>query len=206
MFFFSSPLSSFFLFARLVFMSYLTPESIVFTQIYEGKTQEVIAAIENGVIPVDCRYFASSGDTPLFWTAVLGNVELARFLISKGANVNFQQARYLATPLHAAARRGLEDMCLLLLDSGADTTLREKNGKTAGEWLSSSRCKAVHTLSEKVKERIGFKPETGAYAEPEVDLKFWGKYGPPAKMTKEEEEKAKQEEKEMFKALTGKKK
>lgn len=87
-------------------MSYLTVESKVFTKIFEGKTEEVIRDLDAGVIAIDCRYFASSNDTPLFWAAVLGNVELATYLISKGANVNFQQARYLQTPLHVAARRG----------------------------------------------------------------------------------------------------
>jgi hypothetical protein len=90
--------------------------------------------------------------------------------------------------------------------SGADVSVVEKHGKTAGEWLSSSRCKAVHSLSDEVKQRIGFKPETGAYAEPEIDVKFWGKYGPPAKLSKEEEKKYQAEERALFKSLAQRKK
>jgi hypothetical protein len=93
-------------------------------------------------------------------------------------------------------------MCLLLLKHGADVTLREKHGKTAGEWVSSSRCKAVHVLTQEVKDKIGFKENTGAYAEPEPDLKFWGKYGPPEKLSKEEEEKFLEEEKALYAQLT----
>ena len=161
----------------------------------------MIEAIENGTIEVDEPYFASSGDTPLFWAAILNNIELAKYLLKNGANVNFVQAKYKATPLHAAARRGLSDMCALLLDNGADVTLREKNGKTPGQYVSHTRCKAVHVLSDDVKTRIGFEEGVGAYAEPEPDLEFWGKYGPPKKLTKEEEEKALQEEKEMWASL-----
>jgi hypothetical protein len=50
-------------------------------------------AINNGVISVDEPYFASSNDTPLFWAVITNNVELATFLLEKGANVNFQQAK-----------------------------------------------------------------------------------------------------------------
>jgi hypothetical protein len=161
----------------------------------------VVEAIEQGVIQVDEAYFASSGDTPLFWASILGNVDLVQYLISHGANVDFQQAKYLATPLHAASRRGFSDVCLALLEAGADVTLRERNGKTAGEYLSHSRCKAVHTLSDEVKKRIGFVENTGAYAEPEPDLAFWGKYGPPPKLTKEEEDKILAEEAVMWESL-----
>jgi len=145
-------------------MSYLSEVSKIFTAIYEGKTQEVITAIEEGKIAVDEPYFASSGDTPLFWAVITNNLELAKFLLSKGANVNFVQAKYLATPLHIAARRGHSEMCSLLLEKGADVDAREKHGKTPGEYLSHSRCKAVHTLSDEVKKQIGFKEEQGAYA------------------------------------------
>ena len=72
--------------------------------------------------------------------------------------------------------------------------------------LTSTRCKAVHTLSQEVKERISFNPDSGAYAEPEPDLKFWGKLGPPPKVSKEEEKKAREEEKAMIKSLSQKKK
>jgi hypothetical protein len=168
---------------------------------------------------------SSSGDTPLFWAAILNNLELARYLIGNGANVNFQQAKYkgkqardrglvfsngliafLATPLHAAARRGLSEMCTVLLDSGADVTIRERHGQTAGQWLSSTHCKAVHVLSDTVKARIGFKEGEGSYKEEEPDLKFWGKYGPPPKLSKEEEAKYRAEEKAVLNELSNRSK
>lgn len=161
----------------------------------------MIAAIEAGKLGVDEGYFAASGDTPLYWAAILNNVELARFLLERGANVNWQAAKYLTTPLHAAARRGHSEMCLLLLQHGADVSIRERHGKTAGEWLSSSRCKAVHTLSQEVKDKIGFKEGTGVYKEEEPDLAFWGKYGPPPKLSPEEEAKALEEERAMWASL-----
>lgn len=185
--------------------AYLSDESRVFTLIWEAganehpeKTRQVIEAVERGVIGVDCRYFASSGDTPLHWAAVLNNVELARFLIGKGADVNVRQAKYLVTPLHAAARRGHSDMCRLLLDSGADVTAQERHFKTPGEFVNHSRCKAHHALADDVKQRLGWKPDTGAYKEPEPNLKFWGKLGPPPKYSKAEEEQYQREQKKLL--------
>jgi hypothetical protein len=64
----------------------------------------------------------------------------------------------------------------------------------------------VHVLSDDVKQRIGFKEGEGAYKEPEPDLKFWGKYGPPPKLSKEEEAKYRAEEKAMLKELANKSK
>ena len=165
----------------------------------------MIAAIEEGKISVDESYFASSGDTPLWWAVILNNLELATYLLEKGANVNFVQAKYLVTPLHAAARRGLSEMCLLLLKHGADINAIEKHGKTPAQYMCHSRCKAVHSLSDEVKKAIGFTGDVGAYAPEEPDLKFWGKYGPPAKLSAEEEAKFEEEQKQLMESLTAKK-
>ncbi len=58
-------------------------------------------------------------ETPLTYTVRSGNVELVRFLISKGADVN---ARNWVgdTPLHMAASSGYEEIVKLLLDHGAN--------------------------------------------------------------------------------------
>jgi len=79
----------------------------------------------------DARYFIEEegvnvnakseerGMTPLHYAASYGNVEVAKFLISKGANVN-AQAAYYETPLHAAARNGNVEIVKLLVSKGAD--------------------------------------------------------------------------------------
>lgn len=136
------------------------------------------------------------------WAVIKNNIVLAKYLLEKGANVNFVQAKYKTTPLHIAVRRGLDDMCKLLLAHGADALAREKHGQTPGQWLTSSRCRAVHVLSKEVLDKLpGYKADGGVYKEPEPDLAFWGKYGPPKKLTPEEEAKQKAEEKALLKSL-----
>ena len=69
---------------------------------------------------------------------------LAALLIARGANVNaMSRAPFQTTPLHGAARRGYADVVAVLLDNGADATLRDYNGKTAPELASDPAVKAL---------------------------------------------------------------
>lgn len=77
-------------------------------------------------------------------------------------------------------------MCLLLLKHGADPSIKEKKGLTPGQLVTSTRCKAVRSLSAEVKQTLGVDEWSGAYADPALDpenIKFWGKLGPPPRMT-----------------------
>ena len=47
--------------------------------------------------------------------------------------------------------------------------------------------------------------DAGAYAPEEPDLEFWGKYGPPPKLSKEEEAKILEEEAALWESLKKKK-
>jgi len=62
-------------------------------------------------------------------SAVAGNyIDIARVLISNGAQVNVKQQAGL-TPLHSAAQNGNTDMLILLLEHGADVNIRMEGGK-----------------------------------------------------------------------------
>ena len=63
------------------------------------------------------------GASPLWYAASLGHVELARELVAAGAEVTVATRDGL-TPLHWAAVRGFYDVCLLMLDNGADVNAR----------------------------------------------------------------------------------
>ncbi len=62
--------------------------------------------------------------TPLHYAATNGQLEVARWLIEQGADVNAEEGRYEnghgSTPLHAAVRQGHFSVVRLLLDKGAD--------------------------------------------------------------------------------------
>ena len=68
----------------------------------------------------------SSGETPLMLAAIQNQLELARLLIDRGAEVN----RKGWTPLHYAATRGHREMMRLLLDHDAYIDSESPNGTT----------------------------------------------------------------------------
>ncbi|MFO7871700.1 MAG: ankyrin repeat domain-containing protein [Kiritimatiellia bacterium] len=73
----------------------------------------------------------SSGRTPLYTAALYGEKDIAKYLLSKGANPK-QGASWKGneTPLHAAARSGNNELIVVLLDAGVDPNIRSDSAKT----------------------------------------------------------------------------
>eukprot|EP00913_Durusdinium_trenchii_P011144 g10466.t1 len=79
-----------------------------------------------------------SGSTPLSHAALHGRLEIAKFLIARGAKVQATN-RDGNTPLHVAAFLCRSDIVKLLLDNGASPVVKNGRGETAidvvsGEW------------------------------------------------------------------------
>src|SRR4051812_4526332 len=68
--------------------------------------------------------------TPLHTAAECGTVEMLRYLIKKGADVN-AGARHQETPLHIAVRHKYLEKVKFLLEHGAKPDLEDEEGKTA---------------------------------------------------------------------------
>jgi ankyrin repeat protein len=66
-------------------------------------------------------------ESPLHVAVRFGELEAARFLLSRGADVN-ERGEYGWTPLHLACDNGLVDMAALLLAHGARTDIRNESG------------------------------------------------------------------------------
>ncbi|MBL0262861.1 MAG: ankyrin repeat domain-containing protein [Leptospiraceae bacterium] len=79
---------------------------------------------EKTVVPVESEILSKpatanfEGQTPLHVATNQGDIELARTLIAKGADVN-AVTNFWHTPLHYAVNRGGYEIAKLLLDSGA---------------------------------------------------------------------------------------
>ena len=71
--------------------------------------------------------------SPLHLAAFDGNVEIARLLIAKQADVNARHEADGARPLHVAANYNHATLAALLLDNGADPTVRDPRGLTAAD-------------------------------------------------------------------------
>jgi ankyrin repeat protein len=67
--------------------------------------------------------------TPLQGAAAMQNLELARLLIARGANVNCRGEEGV-TPLHEAAGNGQIELVKLLLANGANVNAKDDQGKT----------------------------------------------------------------------------
>jgi ankyrin repeat protein len=65
---------------------------------------------------------------PIHSAAAGDYIDIARMLISNGANVNVTQQAGV-TPLHSAAQNGNLDLLILLLENGAETHVRMEGGK-----------------------------------------------------------------------------
>ncbi|XRB11467.1 hypothetical protein RI054_02g13000 [Pseudoscourfieldia marina] len=74
-----------------------------------------------------------NGDTPLHIAAWNNAYDICDLLILQNiANVNLQN-EYGETPLHLAAEAGHDAVIELLLDLGAETSIRDNQGKTASD-------------------------------------------------------------------------
>jgi len=91
--------------------------------------------------PVDEPAANAMRVTPLHSAAAAGHVEIARWLLERGASVDArQQGGY--TALHAAAQNGDLPLVELLLAHGADRALRSDDGKSAADFASDPNVRA----------------------------------------------------------------
>lgn len=71
----------------------------------------------------------ADGMTSLHWAAGRGRLEVARFLILKGADINARSGTE-TTPLHDAVWRRRLEMIGFLVGNGADINAADRNGET----------------------------------------------------------------------------
>ena len=70
----------------------------------------------------------SENITLLHWAAINDRVEIAKYLLSKGAKSDVFGGALNSTPLHWAVRDGKLEMIVFLLASGADPTAADGEG------------------------------------------------------------------------------
>ena len=90
------------------------------------------------------------GGTPLHWVAGQGRVEICRFLLVEGADVNRQAtfgSQHGVTPLHCAAWMDRVDVAELLLAHGADPSVRDETHQgTPLDWANHMQAPGVAAL------------------------------------------------------------
>jgi len=91
-------------------------------------TERALVLIEKGANVHTCT---EAGNNPLIYAAMQDNEPVARMLIAKGADVNYQRKDDGMTPLMFAASFGTGHVVKRLLDSGANLNAADKKGYTA---------------------------------------------------------------------------
>jgi ankyrin repeat protein len=88
----------------------------------------------------DVRACFCNGDTPLSMTALRGTLDMCRFLLHVGAEINAAGGEMSA--LHWAAQEHRVDVCRFLVQNGADVNARDVEGRPALH-KSAWRCQWV---------------------------------------------------------------
>ncbi|XP_008410246.1 cyclin-dependent kinase 4 inhibitor B [Poecilia reticulata] len=101
----------------------MTLEDELTTAAAKGRTAEVKSLLQKGA-PVNG--VNSFGRTAL-QVMMMGSSEVARLLLTSGADPNVADRSTGATPLHDAARTGFLDTVKLLVEAGADRQARDKD-------------------------------------------------------------------------------
>ena len=110
-------------------LNFMSPEEIqkFFMKECEKKTPDlnlIRVILDNGLVDVNAKW---DGKTPLHVAVRGGNIALAEYLISAGADVNTKD-RYGDSPLHYATYRDNEEIAKLLISAGADVNAKNDIG------------------------------------------------------------------------------
>ena len=104
----------------------------------ELDSNEFIKFYNNNKTDIDINARFINGNTMLITATKLGVIDIARFLIESGADVNIQNF-YLNTALHYANAHKFYDIINLLVNNGANEKLKNKYGETPWECFNAER-------------------------------------------------------------------
>ncbi|KAK2982984.1 hypothetical protein RJ640_013921 [Escallonia rubra] len=125
-------------------------DELLYQQVNYGNTEGIKALRSEGA---GLEWFDSEGKTPLIVACM--NPELynvAKTLIELGANVNaYRPGRHAGTPLHHAAKRGLEQTVKLLLTHGANALVMNDDCQTP---LDVARVKGYSNVVRAIESHI----------------------------------------------------
>ncbi|KAL3506151.1 hypothetical protein ACH5RR_031533 [Cinchona calisaya] len=125
-------------------------DELLYQQVNYGNTEGIKALRNEGA---GLEWFDKEGKTPLIVACM--NPELynvAKTLVELGANVNaYRPGRHAGTPLHHAAKRGLEQTVKLLLSHGANALVMNDDCQTP---LDIARFKGYNNVVRAIENHI----------------------------------------------------
>ena len=142
------------------------PELLLHENVLSGDAKAVTEMLQSGIIR-DINRMSPAGLTALHQSAIDGNLDCAKALISNGANVNCKDCE-LWTPLHAAAVTGQEVFVRYLLLSGADPTMKNDKEETPYDITKNPQVRKMllHSMNGKSPDSNDFS-DTECFSEEE---------------------------------------
>ncbi|XP_071686052.1 putative E3 ubiquitin-protein ligase XBAT35 [Rutidosis leptorrhynchoides] len=125
-------------------------DELLYQQVSYGTTEGIRKLHSEGA---GLEWMDKEGKTPLMLASMNPQLyDVAKTLIELGANVNaYRPGRHAGTPLHLAAKRGLEPMVKLLLSHGANALVMNDDCQTA---LDVARMKGYPNVVRAIENHI----------------------------------------------------
>ncbi|XP_071732480.1 putative E3 ubiquitin-protein ligase XBAT35 isoform X2 [Rutidosis leptorrhynchoides] len=125
-------------------------DALLYEQVSYGTTEGIKKLHNEGA---GLEWIDKEGKTPLILASMNPQLyDVAKTLIELGANVNaYRPGRHAGTPLHHAAKRGLEPMVKLLLSHGANALVMNDDCQTA---LDVARVKGFTNVVRAIENHI----------------------------------------------------
>jgi len=112
-----------------------TPNEELDFAIRESNYDAIVRLIDNGVDVNEYNIYMTGGSTfhHLYDSIYFENLEIIKYLVSRGADINQVSGPLKWTALHRAATLGHFEIAKFLLESGADNKMKDDNGNTAAD-------------------------------------------------------------------------
>jgi len=128
----------------------LTLNEQLIVAVKEGDVSEVSRLLDKGAY-IETKDNTATKAPPLVWAAYFGHQQLMELLLKRHAALDGADV-HGNTALHWALRQGHEAITALLLQYGADKTLKNNNQLTPIEFAYIYQKKTIHRLSNKIDE------------------------------------------------------
>lgn len=76
----------------------------IFNYCQSGNLEEIIKLITQGININQRENYGRTGRTPLYVASKFGHLDIVRYLIDQGADINIQTIDEFSTPLHIAIK------------------------------------------------------------------------------------------------------
>lgn len=119
--------------------------------IKHGKSDKIIKGLQQG--KYDVFSTGKKGDTLLHWAAGLSKTELMRYLITRGVEIDVLDNN-MHTPLFWSATSGNYEGVKILLEQGADLTIKDQADKTIVERMKGRGDKSFDELFDQYDDSL----------------------------------------------------